>query len=614
MPGPAPAGFVTMGHGGTPPGAAGGNIPRPPPHGAQAPHFQMPAGNLKEQKQPGPQSINKPIVSDLTPKPKDFLSTDADYRKALATIDAYTIRKIQSADPKKDTSTWAKVEFSKEHVTPEEVSRQVKRLSESRKGSVSERRQALMSWQSRQVDKLMEFLNNQEDGEHFEWTLVQLAQTIKRQKNGHKKETTAITCYCKRGIRSKFDPKAVYTITEKIKQDMTKRMSAPPFPQQGMGQPPPPPPPPPSGAFLEGRGGGPRPPPPSGAFLEGRGGGPRPPPPSGTLLEGRGGGPRPPPPSGTLLEGRGGGPRPPPPILPGARVLGENKGRRDKGHGRGEDSDSESDGRQKSHVRKAKAHTRKGRGQKPQSESDSSFEDSDSNSDGASDYSSSLNTSISSRPDHHNRREGRPNNRRRSRRSKSHVRGHSRARLSPYGGRYIQDRMAPEPVLVGPYSPYGPRPAYVPEVPRVTPDYEQVAAAAYQAGKMDADAQRNEAVRAHIVRPIQAVESPREMVSHIRPYDHPVVQHYHPGRHERQLAELRFVDDRYVDEIRIRDDQRYRDEELRWANARRRRESENYIDARIATEPRVVYHRPHSPHPFAPRSYSPSFDSYRHGH
>lgn len=144
-------------------------------------------------------------------------------------------------------------------------------------------------------------------------------------------------------------------------------------------------------------------------------------------------------------------------------------------------------------------------------------------------------------------------------------------------------------------------PTYVPEVPRAIPSvppFDPVAAA-YHAGKVDADAERFGLDRVPRVRPIAA--------------DRAIVTY--PRLEPRYVAEPRYEripDPRYIDDV---DDLRYREGELR------RREAEDYIErvsepyhGRRFSSPRVVYT---NPNPFTPRRYAPSHDSddswrYRH--
>jgi len=130
----------------------------------------------------------------------------------------------------------------------------------------------------------------------------------------------------------------------------------------------------------------------------------------------------------------------------------------------------------------------------------------------------------------------------------------------------------------------------------VVPPFDQIAAA-YQAGKVDADAERFGLDRLPRVRPIAAE---RAIVSYGR-----VEPRYAP---EPRYGN-RIPDSRYIDEL---DDLVYREGETR------RREAEDYIGrtseprleyiGRRVGEPRVIY--PHH-NPFAPiRRYASSHESY----
>lgn len=191
---------------------------------------------------------------------------------------------------------------------------------------------------------------------------------------------------------------------------------------------------------------------------------------------------------------------------------------------------------------------------------------------------------MDSMSDRHPRRHS---NQKGRRRSHSRVREHRRQFL-------INDvEHSPEPRIRDPYH-GGPIPTYVPEVPRAIPSVQPFdpVAAAYQAGKVDADAERFGLDRVPRIRPIAA---DRAVISYPR-----LEPRYVPEpRYERIL------DPRYVDDL---DDLRYREGEIR------RREAEEYIErisepysSRRVSEPRIIYA---NPNPFAPRRYPPSHDSW----
>jgi len=505
-PPPPPPPPLRVGNG--PPGP--GPFGRPPPIGSGGPgggppppRPPGPPGPPQQQKVKSPNAIR---VSDLTPTPKDALRNESDYRKALTSYEAHTIRKVQPRDAKKEKSTWALAEFTRDSLTQEEIARQIKKLSGCRKGSVSDKKLGLQHFQLGQVNKLLEQLNDNDTDPYFEWTLVQLEQKIRPLKTGPGRETTTITCYCRRSLKQDADPKSVYTALEKRKQDKAPKINTP----QAQAQPPPPP----GGAAPIG----------SGAIQ-----------------------------------------------LSGGNIKAVKPGRnRKKNHGK-KYYESSSDGY-------------------------------DSDTDSRYSYTSSHDTSISSRSDHRNRRY--------SHGRRGRTRSHSRIRRAPL---YIQDHIPPDPVLLDPISvpPFGggPRPNYVPEVPRGIPEFDPVAAA-YQAGKVDADAARYGVDRVPAVRPIPVVEPALPIVTYVRPdiYEPPLVSYGYPDRYEHRRSEPLIIDERYIDDLRHRDDLRY--EGLR-REERRRQEVEDYMEHRRATEPRIIF----SPNPFSPapspRRYSPSPDGYR---
>lgn len=156
---------------------------------------------------------------DPTP-PQDTLLNDADYRKALTIVEAHTIRKVQPRDPKKEKPTWAMAEFTREALTPEEINLQMKQLNK-RKASVSDKKLALQYFQLGQVNKLLDELNDNDPDKYFEWSLIELDQKIRPLKTGPGRETTTITCFCKRSPRPEVDAKAIYLGLERIKPEQS---------------------------------------------------------------------------------------------------------------------------------------------------------------------------------------------------------------------------------------------------------------------------------------------------------------------------------------------------------------------------------------------------------
>jgi len=482
-----------------PPGSRGlggpgpGNMRPPPPPGVGG----RPPGP------PGPQHFSLPMRNstrfvDVTPR---LPMSEEEAKKKLTTYEAHTIRKITPLDPKKEKSSWARSEITKESLNPEEVAKQVKKLNETRR-TVSDKKQALQQFQQKQVNTLLDDLSAQERDQHFGYSLAQLDSKIKSLKNGQR-ETTVITVYVKRAPLKEVNPAAIWHALEKQKAERMATLTRPPVQPQAQQQ----------------------------------------------------------------LQQMG---QPGPGAGAGAGIVEIKRGQ-------GKDND-------RSRIPKPRKRSSRRYHHGDDHSSMSSMFDSDTES--SSGYSSQ-GTSIDSVSDRH-RRHGNRNGRRRS---------HSR--LPEHRRQYLIDDVvhSPDPRIRDSFG-GGPIPTYVPEVPRGIPSippFDPVAAA-YQAGKVDADAERFGLDRMPRVRPIAA--------------DRAVVSY---GRLEPRFSpEPRYeprIDPRYVDEL---DDLRFRDEEFR------RREAEDYIDRR-ASEPRVDYHSRRTseprviyanPNPFATRRYAPSYESF----
>jgi hypothetical protein len=213
--------------------------------------------------------------------------------------------------------------------------------------------------------------------------------------------------------------------------------------------------------------------------------------------------------------------------------------------GKGGGSKNRAQGRSKSREKKFHDHG--------DSSSGDSF-DSDTDSHSSFTGSDSLRTSISSRSRDHRRH--------------SHGRGgafrsHSRHREPRRKTYYLEQPRPHSPEHI--YDSYGGtlRP-YVPDIPR-QPPFDPVAAA-YQAGKADADAERYGTADRVVARPVERVI---ERVIEPRP----VISYGMAPRQEHRFSEPRFIDERYVDDFR-------RDDEY----LLRRREAEEYIDGRRPSE------------------------------
>jgi hypothetical protein len=180
----------------------------------------------------------------------------------------------------------------------------------------------------------------------------------------------------------------------------------------------------------------------------------------------------------------------------------------------------------------------------------SSYSGHSSDTDSGTGYSSSENTSISTRSGRHSKRYSH-----RGRRSRSRSRRREHRRVS-----YIDSRAPGSPVLH--------LPAYVPDAPRAVAAPVEMAAA-YQAGRNDADAERLG---------LDRFAPPRERAI----VSHGVLDRYHLDRYP---LDTRYADERYADELRLGDEERMRQRDL---------------ERRVS---RLVNN------PFAPHPYSPSLDS-----
>jgi len=251
---------------------------------------------------------------------------------------------------------------------------------------------------------------------------------------------------------------------------------------------------------------------------------------------------------------------------------------------------------------------------------------SSSDSDSGSEYSSEGNTTISTNSGRHSRKyshKGRSQSRRREHRKKY----------------YVDDRvLSPDPLRRREPMPYGAaQPRYVPEVPLraipTVPAFDPVAAA-YQAGKIDADAERFGLD--HYPRAASIAE-PRAIITYGRPvereryeprysepryseprYSEP--RYSEPRYSEPRYSEPRYSEPRYVEEVRYVDDLREedilrREEQIRREERRRREAAEDYMERRgsdspIRGEPRFVYPNPFTPASL-PRRYAHSHSSGR---
>ncbi len=439
------------------PGQRGGQRPPQPPPGVQIPRPPPPGGMPVMQQLPIRQSIR---IQDITPP---LIMDEKACLKKLTTYAAYTIRKCPPRNPEKERrGTWARAEIIEEHWPQEDILKQIKKLSESRR-SLADKTKVLAPNMQNQITTLVDDLASRERDRAFEWSLVQLDTvqkpvSLRGGKKGGLYETVTMTAFAKRSPRKDLNPIILF---ENIERSKAERMQPPPQHQA-------------------------------------------PPPNNG-------------PPQGFT------------------QIIDLSK--EGSGKGKGEK------GRSKSREKPSHKHD--------DSSSGDSSSDTDSGSGSSHTGSDSLLTSISSKSRGH---------RRHSSHDKKPFRSHSRHREP--GRYYVDSRRAhsPEQHFHGADA-YGgvPRP-YAPDVPRLVPAapvFDPVAAA-YQAGKVDANAERfgtaDRIVERPVERVIERVIEPRPVISY--------------GRMESRYAEPRF-DDRYVD------DQRRQEDLLR------RRDAEEYIEGRL---------------------------------
>lgn len=208
-----------------------------------------------------------------------------------------------------------------------------------------------------------------------------------------------------------------------------------------------------------------------------------------------------------------------------------------------------------------------------------------SNTESESDYSSSENTTISSRSGRHSRKY--------TRKGRAHNRGKRREHRREY---YGDDRVvhSPEPRLYDPYTPRS-----VPDIPLAAPAFDSALAAAYNnQGRLDAEAEIFGLTDRYTTsRPIEGrtfiTYGPDRVVPR---YEHPPHSFY--------------PEERYMRNLRARDEvpSGWERDNPRWDEMRRHgQEADIYSDRRSSEASRFIYPNPNpfAPHPL-PRRYPPS--------
>lgn len=145
-------------------------------------------------------------------------------KKKLTTYDVTSIRKISANDPRKDPTTWAKTEHTKEALSQEEMAKQIKKLNAEGQ-SVTEKKLKLRHFMQSQVNQVLDALKNGETDANFEWSLAQIDQNFehvwekKEKKKEKKRATTVLTVYAKRAPRSGVNAIGLYQVIERMKAE-----------------------------------------------------------------------------------------------------------------------------------------------------------------------------------------------------------------------------------------------------------------------------------------------------------------------------------------------------------------------------------------------------------
>ena len=153
---------------------------------------------------------------------------DAECLKKLTTYDTYTIRELPMEKP-----TWARAEATLESWSQEEILKQIRRLNE-RRATITEKKQALATYQQGQVESVMDQLKKTEEYQDFEWTLVQLdseKKTLGKDRKDKKtlNEITIIRVYAKRAPRKDRSPRGLFNAIQRLKIEKMNQMGIAPL-------------------------------------------------------------------------------------------------------------------------------------------------------------------------------------------------------------------------------------------------------------------------------------------------------------------------------------------------------------------------------------------------
>ena len=129
--------------------------------------------------------------------------------------------------------TWARAEATFESWSQEEILKQIRRLNE-RRATITEKKQALATYQQGQVESVIDQLKKTEEDQNFKWTLVQLdseKKTLGKDRKDKKtlKEKTIIRVYAKRAARKDRSLSGLFNTIPRMKIEKMNQIGiAPP--------------------------------------------------------------------------------------------------------------------------------------------------------------------------------------------------------------------------------------------------------------------------------------------------------------------------------------------------------------------------------------------------
>ena len=118
-------------------------------------------------------------------------------REKLTCYEVHTIRKAAPINAT-EKSTWARAEIVREVESQDRIIEKIRRLNESSRLSVVEKKINLTPFAQRQITQLFDELTKFDQDTDFEWLLAQLDSTEAFNRKKMQKETVTITVYAKR--------------------------------------------------------------------------------------------------------------------------------------------------------------------------------------------------------------------------------------------------------------------------------------------------------------------------------------------------------------------------------------------------------------------------------